>query len=308
MTGAGLGVYAGGMSAEYICCICGLAHQPPQPPEFASVRCNVRHYATGRFGVWRCSGCGSIHAGEDVDLRDYYKHYPFFGQKLDWALRAGYRGLLRRLRRAGLRRKHRVLDFGCGSGLLVQFLQEQGYDAVGYDPYSTTHCDPEIFVEKTYDVVIAQDVVEHAPEPMEILKTLDSLAAPGGIIVIGTPNATSIDLADTEKFVHPLHQPYHRHIFAIDALCKAGEGLGWQKLRTHSTPYTNMPLLSLPFLHHYMRASDGTIDALFDRSVRLKLWLDPRTYFYLLLGYFLCNDADILAIFKTTKKKQAEKP
>lgn len=261
----------------------------------------MRHFAQQRFPVWRCAQCGSIHAGQEVDLDEYYSHYPFFDQKLDWALRASYFGLLRRLRRAGMHQNHHILDFGCGSGLLVQFLKEQKFDAVGYDPYSSTHNDPAT-LEKTYDVIIAQDVVEHAPEPLAMMRTLDGLVHPGGLVIIGTPNAAGIKLDDPEKFVHPLHQPYHRHIFSIQALCSTATDMGWQRVRTYSTPYTNMPLLSLPFLHHYMRTDDGTIDALFDRSFRKKLWLDPRTYFYLLFGYFLCNDADIVAIFRKTVK------
>lgn len=290
-----------GMSIEYKCCICGYSHQQVDSPELASVRCNVRHYAGQRFSLWRCGRCSSIHAGQDVDLDDYYSHYPFFAQKLDWALRAGYLGLLRRARRAGMRQNHHILDFGCGSGLLVRFLRERGFEAGGYDPYSSDHGDPAA-LEKKYDVVIAQDVVEHAPEPLKIMETLDSLARPGGLVIIGTPNAAGICLADPEKFVHPLHQPYHRHIFSIGALCDTAAGLGWRTVRTYSTPYTNMPLLSLPFLHHYMRSADGTIDVLFERTFRPKLWLDPRTYFYLLFGYFLCDDADIVAVFRTASE------
>jgi hypothetical protein len=51
-------------------------------------------------------------------------------------------------------------------------------------------------------------------------------------------------------------------------------------------------------MHHYMRAQDNTIDVLFDRLASVKLWLNPKTYFLLLFGYFMCDDADIVAVFK----------
>lgn len=286
------------MASANTCCICKSSGLSETDVETASVRSNVRPFNTRRFSLWRCPNCRSIHASDKVDLDEAYRVYPFFGQKLDFVLRCGYRRLTRRLRRAGLRPGCRVLDFGCGSGLLVQYLREKGCDAVGYDPYSPDHGDPARLDEQ-YDAVIAQDVLEHDDDPLGVLARLDGLTAPGGMIAIGTPNAAGIDLARAEKFVHPLHQPYHRHILALPALLEAAKDLGWSVERTYTTPYTNMPVLSLPMLHYYMRCFDGTINTLFDRPMNsVRLWLSPETAFYLIFGYWLCDDADIVAIFR----------
>ncbi|MBS3821258.1 MAG: methyltransferase domain-containing protein [Planctomycetes bacterium] len=195
-------------------------------------------------------------------------------------------------------RQQTILDYGCGSGLLVEYLRECGYSAVGYDPYSQTHSNPTA-LQRTYDVIIAQDVIEHDADPLGVLATLDALAAPGGLVAIGTPNADGIDLARPEEFVHPLHQPYHRHILALPALQAAGRDLGWSVERTYLTPYTNMPVISLPFIHHLMRHFDGCIDVLFERpKASLGFWLNPVTWFYMTVGYFLCDNADIVALFR----------
>ncbi len=286
------------MASANTCCICKSSGLSETDVETASVRSNVRPFHTRRFSLWRCPNCRSIHASGEVDLDEAYGVYPFFGQKLDFVLRCGYRRLTRRLHRAGLRPGQRVLDFGCGSGLLVQYLREKGCDAAGYDPYSPDHGDPARLNEQ-YDAVIAQDVLEHDDDPLGVLARLDGLARPGGMIAIGTPNADGIDLAKAEKFIHPLHQPYHRHILALPALLEAAKNLGWSVERTYTTPYTNMPVLSLPMLHYYMRCFDGTINTLFDRPAgSLRLWLSPETAFYLIFGYWLCDDADIVAIFR----------
>ena len=260
----------------------------------------MRRFASQKFAIWRCGNCGSIHARDRVDLGRYYRNYPFFAQKLDWAVRHAYGRALRRLKRQGLSRRHHILDYGCGSGLMVRFLKEKGFRAAGYDPYSPDHCEPCATHER-FDCIIAQDVTEHAEAPLEILKTLDGLAAEGAIVAIGTPNAAGIDLARAEKFLYPLHQPYHRHIFSIDALLEAGRELGWQVERYYSTPYTNQPIpfLSLPFLHHYFRCFDNNLDLVFERPLAsARLWLNPWTYFMAFFGYFLCDDADVVAIFR----------
>lgn len=286
------------MVAMETCCVCKTVVKDPSAVEAVAARSNVRWFRGRRFRIWRCPACRSIHADNDADLQEAYRHYPFFAQKLDWPLRAGYRRLTRRLRRGGLRPADRLLDFGCGSGLLVRYLRERGYDAVGYDPYSPEHGDPQRLRE-TYDAVVAQDVLEHDEDPVALLGRLDGLVRTGGLIAIGTPNAAGIDLARAEKFVHPLHQPYHRHILALPALVAAGERMGWRPVRVYSTPYTNMPVLSLPLLHHYMRCFDGTIDVLFERPWKsLRLWLSPETLFYLLFGYWLCDNADVVALFR----------
>ncbi|MBN1942392.1 MAG: class I SAM-dependent methyltransferase [Phycisphaerae bacterium] len=284
---------------DYTCCICGKTPPADSPPELAAVRSNVRRFMHEQFPLWRCASCGSIHAGREVDLTEYYRYYPYFQQELDAVLRWAYRRLTRRLRRVGLDRHHRVLDYGCGSGLLVTYLREKGYNAVGYDPYNENHGD-ETALEQKYDLLIAQDVVEHSEDPLGVLQTLNSLCVPGGFIAIGTPNAAGIDLRRAEKYVHPLHQPYHRHIFSLPALRQAGENLGWRLEKYYLAPYTNMPILSLPFLHYYMRRFDGTMDVLFDRPLgSWRLWLSPETLFWLVLGYFLCDQADVVAIFQT---------
>jgi SAM-dependent methyltransferase len=328
------------MSNIYTCCVCK-SEQHAEGVETAAVRSNVRAFREETFSLWRCSRCRSIHAADDVDLDAYYAKYPFFGRELDNFTRMSYRRLLRRLKRAGLKKQPlpprgrwpsgqrgqatpppptrglatspkgggvqdaprgpappHILDYGCGSGLLVQYLRECGYDATGYDPYSPGHDDPAT-LEATYDCVIAQDVIEHDEEPLAILEKLDALAAPGALVAIGTPNAAGIDLGQPEKFVHPLHQPYHRHILALPALLDAGRDRGWSVERTYRTPYTNMPVLSLPFLHHLMRRFDGCIDVLFERpKAGPGFWLNPKTWYYLTFGYWLCDDADIVALFR----------
>jgi len=66
---------------------------------------------------------------------------PYYRDSLAWVHHAGYagyvlnaeRGIVERLRRHGLEPGQRVLDIGCGSGLLARALLAQGYAVAGVD-------------------------------------------------------------------------------------------------------------------------------------------------------------------------------
>jgi hypothetical protein len=97
------------LASHLTCVVCGAGGRRAVA-EVGDVSSNVRAHASEHFRVWRCAGCGSIHAQDDVDLAHYYADYPFFDLPMDWRLRVAYREQLRRLEAAGLRHSHRILD------------------------------------------------------------------------------------------------------------------------------------------------------------------------------------------------------
>jgi len=90
----------------------------------------------------------------------------------------------------------KVLDFGCGSGRLVQCLLSLGYDAYGCDitPYwrETSHADVERlatlsfapyrlpFEDNTFDVVVSTSVLEHAQNKEELFSEIYRILKVGG--------------------------------------------------------------------------------------------------------------------------------
>ncbi|MDH5671986.1 MAG: class I SAM-dependent methyltransferase [Myxococcales bacterium] len=288
------------MSAEgERCVVCGAARA--EDAEEAMVRCNVRRFRDERFAVWRCAQCRSIHARDAVDLEHYYGGYPVFDAELDWKLRVVYGAMLGRLREAGLGPEHELLDYGCGKGLLLSFLREQGQEHVsGYDRFAEGYDDPQV-LGRSYDFIVTQDLIEHVADPHTELKLFDSLLRPGGLISIGTPDADALDLQKPEDFVHALHLPYHRHILAMPALIAAGEKLGWRVVRQYRTMYNNtlVPTMNPRFVLHYVRCHDDVFD-LVAEDIRIdswKLW-SPMTLFYAFFGYFFDRHTDIQVIFQ----------
>jgi 2-polyprenyl-3-methyl-5-hydroxy-6-metoxy-1,4-benzoquinol methylase len=286
-----------------VCAICGAARAADA--ETARVRSNVRAFRDESFEVWRCGACRSIHAAEDVDLAHYYAGYPVFNAALDWKLNVVYGGMLQRLRRAGLQKTHRVLDYGCGKGLLVQYLRARGYDASGFDRFAPGFDEPSVLL-RHYDCVVSQDVIEHVDSPRELLAELYDLTLAGGIVSIGTPDAAALDLRDPERFVHALHLPYHRHILSMAALERAGSEAGFEVLERYDTMYNNtlFPTMNPRFVLHYVRAHDDVFDLVVE-PVRLS-WkmLSPATPFFAFFGYFFDRHTDIQVVFRKPKASQ----
>ena len=290
------------MSQQLTCNVCEKT-SPVSGCETAVVRSNVRKFRDEKFELWRCPACRCIHATHAVDLPHYYASYPTYPPEVEPRLRAPYQGMLNRLVESGLQKHHRILDYGCGGGVLVRFLRASGYEhTYGFDPYTPAFSDRKVLDER-YDCVVSQDVIEHVDSPIELLRTFDRLAVPGGLVSIGTPDAAAIDLADPEDFVHALHAPYHRHILTHDKLQGLAQSVGWRVVHYYSTMYGNRmaPGENTRFGVHYLRCHDDCLDLLTE-PVSLKSWrllLSPETPFFFLFGYFFDRHTDITFTFRT---------
>jgi 2-polyprenyl-3-methyl-5-hydroxy-6-metoxy-1,4-benzoquinol methylase len=253
------------------CVVCGVASDEASV-RTAEVPSNVRAFASERFRLWQCDACGSIHARDQVDLAHYYAHYPFRGQKLDFAMRIAFDNKLRKLEQLGLKRQQRILDYGCGSGLFVQFLQQRGFTrAQGYDAYAGEGPYATLPREKQ-DVILAQDVIEHVTDPAQFLRELRELAQPGALLVLGTPNAAVIDLRNPRHYVNLLHQPYHLHLLNARTLGELAQREGMEVVDVETKFFGNsaIPGLNARYVTRIMHAADDVIDELLAGKIPLK--------------------------------------
>jgi len=93
----------------------------------------------------------------------------------------------------------------------------------------------EIAAGKIYDVVWLQNVLEHVLDPLDLLNSLRSLVAPGGIAVITVPNDYSImqcsalatNHIDNAFWIAP---PEHLSYFDSQSLANTANHTGWAVL------------------------------------------------------------------------------
>lgn len=278
---------AGRPSASFACKICGCESSIEHPAAFGAVRGNTARFANQIFRLWKCPRCSSIHSLAPVNYREIYSDYPLNKRRLDIFARGTLRNLAGRLARAGLKNASRILDYGCGSGVLIQFLNERGYKHVsGYDPYVSRYATPTR--GERFDCVIANDVIEHVEDPRAMVHECREFVKPGGLFYIGTADSEPVDMTDLEPHVMRLHQPFHRVIITQASLNKLGMEAGFELVASYRRSYmdTLFPFCNYRFLDELNRALGHNLDLALDPTASKFVAHKPRLLFFALFGYF----------------------
>lgn len=301
------------MSESLRCNVCESGGAFETAREVLKVPCHVRFFKDDSFTVWRCTQCGSLHSKEDVDLNNYYAHYPLKQHVLDFHTRCGYENRVRLLREAGVTPDHSVLDFGCGQGLYVHFLRDSGFkDVQGFDPFCADFKSEDV-LNRQYDVVVSHDVIEHVDEPRKFMADMAKLVRPNGWLVIGTPNADEISLkrrSNLRSLQVELSQPYHRHILSERALIGLAKCFGLHAAQTYRRFYFDSlyPTVNTRFMWGYVKATGGYIDASFEPPRLAPLFTSPQLLFWAFFGYFFRTPGNILITFRRLAVASQGKP
>lgn len=288
------------MQTYTTCHLCTSRGKLENGAEIARVNSNVRAFKTELFAVWRCPFCGSLHARDEVDLDHYYKGYPFHGWDMTPLVKSGFKKRLNRLKEAGFCPENALLDFGCGSGTMVTYLKDMGYaKATGYDEYNANCCDKAV-LDRQYDFIICQDVIEHTADPRELLRNILTSLKPGGIISIGTPNAGVIDLKRPEYYLMQLHQPYHRHIFTEKSLTNMAEDMGLRMKNKYTRYYLDFlrPFASQKYGTEYFLRTGNDLESVLSDKIDYTVALSPKMLFYAFWGYFFPTRTEMEIIFE----------
>lgn len=128
-----------------------------------------------------------------------------------------------------------IAEVGCGHGLISILLSMNtkyltGYDVdkesiryaqsliqklglynISFEQYNGSFDS----IDKTYDVVISMDVIEHVYDPKYFLRNVFKILRPGGMLILGTPNGL---IANGNRCIIKTHSRFHIMEYAPDEL------------------------------------------------------------------------------------------
>ncbi len=126
----------------------------------------------------------------------------------------------------------KVLDIGCGRGVMLRALLDLGHEAHGVEiaPEAAPGADsraqiriaPELvkagYEENTFDAVIMWHVLEHLPHPEQTLAEIRRILRPGGRLILAVPNFGSLQSQRTGNDWFHLDLPRHLYHFTPETL------------------------------------------------------------------------------------------
>lgn len=223
-----------------------------------------RLYTKFERGIERCRRCGLVYANprapEPEILRRYNREY-FWNEYLPAAGVAGgrvdmdfidgrYAGMLRLIRQhspAG----RRMLEVGTGAGLFLKAAARAGWEASGLEMSETAaafaretlaldvrqeRAETMSFPAAMFDVAVMFDVIEHLFDPRAVLAATRTALAPGGVLLVSTPNFDALSrfaLGAQWAVLSPLEHVYY---FTARTLARMLEASGFKNVRLIDPP------------------------------------------------------------------------
>jgi len=230
------------------CCICGMTDE-----EFF---CESTDYITGEiFRVVRCTGCGLIYVNPQPPADEIVRYYPQTHQTSAPAAyeRSDARPRIKLVGSLFGGTPGRVLDVGCGKGLLPAGLQKMGWEVFGTElSEASTQIATEAgvtvynlpieecpFEPESFDVVTLYHSLEHMINPQKTLTSVYGLLRPGGFLVTEVPNIGSWHARAFGTAWFHLDVPRHLYHFNRHTLRRMLEACGFLVVRenTHNLQY-----------------------------------------------------------------------
>ncbi|HXX81835.1 MAG TPA: class I SAM-dependent methyltransferase [Thermodesulfovibrionales bacterium] len=140
---------------------------------------------------------------------------------------------LRKMRRGRIKNyiaRGRILDIGCGRGLFLKIMRDDGWEVNGVEfsvePASNVYGIPVMsgeptswgFPDAAFDVITMNHVLEHLLQPREMVHECRRLLKKGGLLMCAVPNFLSLQSSMGKKVWFHLDVPYHIYHFSEEGL------------------------------------------------------------------------------------------
>lgn len=221
------------------------------------------------FHYYKCLRCGHVTTYPFPTRDEMEKHYQKkfkegnyrLAQEFAQEYKVVYRQFVHLLKKA-LKKENKntkrikVLDVGCFTGDFLVLMKEVGADVYGLElqddavkiankklhgRVKTADVMTDVFPTVRFDVITLLGIVEHVTDPMKLIKRSTELLKRGGVLMVQTPNSSSVLSRLTKQLWPPYAPVEHIHLFSKDSLTKALQQYGYTNI-TYTTHIKKLPL------------------------------------------------------------------
>lgn len=204
------------------------------------------------YRIVKCMECGFYYVNPRIDLTEaewtslYEKDYFGESMKTPWQISLNHRENEQRLKQITTAlniEKGPFLDMGCGEGYMLKHAADHGFTPQGCDIACNLHPDfadrfpffkgnilDAAYPDNFFTIIYMDSVMEHVTDPTAVLKELQRILKPGGLLLMIVPNEDSLMNTLTKwgyflslngkKYgkIKPFVTPYHINGFTKKAL------------------------------------------------------------------------------------------
>ncbi|MCG2725693.1 MAG: class I SAM-dependent methyltransferase [Elusimicrobia bacterium] len=182
------------------------------------------------FNVMRCNKCGLVGLKPcPENLVKYYDSYRKDSSEKDiFLFPLLFPNRVKKIKK--LKSPGKILDIGCGAGGFLSDMQKEGWAVYGCDLDSNI-CDTAKnstglkniytgdvlfldFPDNFFDVITLWHVLEHLTNPKDTLRKINKLLKDGGILIVESPDFSSIQSKFFKDKWFSLDLPRHIHQFS----------------------------------------------------------------------------------------------
>ncbi len=135
----------------------------------------------------------------------------------------------------------RTLDLGCGTGWFSRWAAQRGAQVVSLDisrrlveiTYHRAHTQPVVgdatclpFASACFDLIISSEMIEHLANPTLGIQEIARLLAPGGTLVLTTPNRRWLWLVNLATHLHLRPYAGYENFVGFDELAHVIRSVG----------------------------------------------------------------------------------
>jgi 2-polyprenyl-3-methyl-5-hydroxy-6-metoxy-1,4-benzoquinol methylase len=180
----------------------------------------------------------------DAESGNVHPGYRFLKEKIDETIRKEIPG-----------GSGRVIDIGCGAGVLLMDLQKRGLDCFGIDfnPHlvriarekfglnvEMRRVEEVAAMDLRYDLALLSHVLEHVSSPLDLLRQIAVLLKSGGLLIIDVPNR----LYCRQRSQFPRgelgwgeYPPHHLSFWSEKSMRTALKAAGFSVIECKARPY-----------------------------------------------------------------------